>query len=320
MFTSSMKMLKTEMTYKGLYEQGVAALKDAGVPDAELDARLMLEYVCHTDRNTLYAHGDTPVSEVMCEMFDRLTERRALRIPLQHLLGTQEFMGLTFVVDENVLIPRQDTECLVEEALIDTADGDRVLDLCTGSGCILLSIMNYKNDIEGVGTDISPAALKVAKLNAERLGADRAGASWNGKLPVFVESDLFGQLSDRLSMLGTQASDTHTSSVLGAPPQFDLIVSNPPYIRTDVIETLEPEVKDHEPRCALDGGADGLVFYRRIIVDAPAFLRQGGRLMLEIGYDQGEAVSSLMEASGFSEVKVVKDFAGNDRVVKAKYR
>lgn len=328
MFTSSMKMLKTEMTYKGLYEQGVAALKDAGVPDAELDARLMLEYVCHTDRNTLYAHGDMPVSEVMCEMFDRLTERRALRIPLQHLLGTQEFMGLTFVVDENVLIPRQDTECLVEEALIDTADGDRVLDLCTGSGCILLSIMNYKNDIEGVGTDISPAALKVAKLNAERLGAAAmpggagGGAGLHGNSPIFVESDLFEGLAEQLSesqdssaqsnLLNAQASD-----IPGAP-QFDLIVSNPPYIRTEVIETLEPEVKDHEPRCALDGGSDGLVFYRRIIADAPAFLRQGGRLMLEIGYDQGEAVSSLMEASGFSEVKVVKDLAGLDRVVRGR--
>ncbi len=288
--------------YKELYEQGVAALRDAGVPDAELDARLLLEYVCHTDRNTLYAHGDMPVSEIMCEMYDRLTERRALRIPLQHLLGTQEFMGLTFVVNENVLIPRQDTECLVEEALIDTADGDRVLDLCTGSGCILLSIMHYKNDIEGVGTDISPAALQVARLNAERLE----------KSATFVESDLFEQLS---TGLGAQASDTSD-----AIPQFDLIVSNPPYIRSDVIETLEPEVKDHEPRCALDGGSDGLVFYRRIIADAPAFLRKGGRLMLEIGYDQGEAVAALMEAAGFDEVKIVKDFAGNDRVVRSIYR
>ena len=199
--------------------------------------------------------------------------------------------------------------------------------------------MNYKNDIEGVGTDISPAALKVAKLNAERLGvaipgaarhdvagpgaamsgvagpggampgAEKADAGWHDKAPIFVESDLFEGLAEQLSM----------SRDSGAQ-QFDLIVSNPPYIRSDVIETLEPEVKDHEPRCALDGGSDGLVFYRRIIVDAPAFLRQGGRLMLEIGYDQGEAVSSLMEASGFSEVKVVKDLAGLDRVVKAKYR
>ncbi len=279
----------TSIVYRELYEQGVAALRDTGVPDAELDARLLLEYVCHTDRNTLYAHGDLPVSDIMCEMYRQLTGKRAQRIPLQHLLGTQEFMGLTFVVNEHVLIPRQDTECLVEEAMLVTADGDRVLDLCTGSGCILLSIMNYKNEIEGVGLDLSKEALDVARLNAERLG----------KQALFIESDLFGQLPEQL------------------PEQrFDVIVSNPPYIRSDVIKTLEPEVREHEPLSALDGGEDGLVFYRRIIKEAPAYIRKGGNLLMEIGYDQGEAVSSLMEAAGFNDVAVVKDLAGLDRVVR----
>lgn len=271
--------------YKEVYDRGVQTLQSAGVADAGLDARLLLEFVCHTDRNTLYAHADMPVSDYARELYEQLIRRRAQRIPLQHLLGTQEFMGLSFVVNEHVLIPRQDTECLVEEAMICTMDGDRVLDLCTGSGCILLSIMCYKNEIEGVGTDISNEALQIARLNAERLE----------KPALFVNCDLFGQLPEE---------------------PFDIIVSNPPYIRSDVIETLAPEVKDHEPRGALDGGSDGLVFYKRILKDAPRYIRRGGTVLLEIGYDQGEAVSSMMKEAGFDNVETVKDLAGNDRVVK----
>ncbi|MBO4901228.1 MAG: peptide chain release factor N(5)-glutamine methyltransferase [Lachnospiraceae bacterium] len=272
-------------TYRALYTWGAESLQSAGVPDAEPDARLLLEYVCHTDRNTLYAHGDLPVGSEMGELYERLIGRRMKRVPLQHILGTQEFMGLSFVVNEHVLIPRQDSECLVEEAMLFVKDGDRVLDLCTGSGCILLSIMCYKNGIEGVGTDLSKEALEIARLNAEKLE----------KPALFIESDLFGQLEEK---------------------PFHAIVSNPPYIRTDVIPTLEPEVKDHEPFCALDGGSDGLVFYRKIIATAPQFLLPGGMLLLEIGYDQGEAVSGLMRENGFGDVTVVQDLTGNDRVVR----
>ncbi|MBR6451374.1 MAG: peptide chain release factor N(5)-glutamine methyltransferase [Lachnospiraceae bacterium] len=277
-----------DKTYQDTYAWGVKALQDAGIAEAELDARLLLEHVCGTDRNTLYAHGDRIVETTQGELYASLIGRRAERVPLQYILGEQEFMGLSFLVNESVLIPRQDTECLVEEAMISVMDGDRVLDLCTGSGCILLSIMCYKNDIEGVGTDISKAALEVARRNAQTLG----------KPALFIESDLFGQVPSE---------------------PFDVIVSNPPYIPSRVIDTLQAEVKDHEPRGALDGGEDGLVFYRKIIADAPQHLKRGGRIFLEIGFDQGADVSRLLTDGGFTDVRIVKDFAGLDRVATAHY-
>ena len=277
-----------DKTYQDTYAWGAKALQDAGIAEAELDARLLLEHVCGTDRNTLYAHGDRIVETTQGELYASLIGRRAERVPLQYILGEQEFMGLSFLVNESVLIPRQDTECLVEEAMISVMDGDRVLDLCTGSGCILLSIMCYKNDIEGVGTDISKAALEVARRNAQTLG----------KPALFIESDLFGQVPSE---------------------PFDVIVSNPPYIPSRVIDTLQAEVKDHEPRGALDGGEDGLVFYRKIIADAPQHLKRGGRIFLEIGFDQGADVSRLLTDGGFTDVRIVKDFAGLDRVATAHY-
>ena len=282
------KLIGMDKTYQDTYAWGVKALQDAGIAEAELDARLLLEHVCGTDRNTLYAHGDRIVETTQGELYASLIGRRAERVPLQYILGEQEFMGLSFLVNESVLIPRQDTECLVEEAMISVMDGDRVLDLCTGSGCILLSIMCYKNDIEGVGTDISKAALEVARRNAQTLG----------KPALFIESDLFGQVPSE---------------------PFDVIVSNPPYIPSRVIDTLQAEVKDHEPRGALDGGEDGLVFYRKIIADAPQHLKRGGRIFLEIGFDQGADVSRLLTDGGFTDVRIVKDFAGLDRVATAHY-
>ena len=277
-----------DKTYQDTYAWGAKALQDAGIAEAELDARLLLEHVCGADHNTLYAHGDRIVETTQGELYASLIGRRAERVPLQYILGEQEFMGLSFLVNESVLIPRQDTECLVEEAMISVMDGDRVLDLCTGSGCILLSIMCYKNDIEGVGTDISKAALEVARRNAQTLG----------KPALFIESDLFGQVPSE---------------------PFDVIVSNPPYIPSRVIDTLQAEVKDHEPRGALDGGEDGLVFYRKIIADAPQHLKRGGRIFLEIGFDQGADVSRLLTDGGFTDVRIVKDFAGLDRVATAHY-
>lgn len=274
-----------EISYLNLYKEGASALKAAGIAEAELDARLLLEYVMGTDRNYLYVHGDDIVPSGKITEFRELIEKRVKRIPIQHLIGSVGFMGLDFIVNENVLIPRQDTECLVEEALIHAMDGDKILDMCTGSGCILLSIMHYKNDITGVGTDISEEALKVARENAGMLNAR------------FIQGDLYDALSD----------DDKNS--------FDMIVSNPPYIRPDVIETLEPEVKEHEPMLALDGGADGLDFYRRITKGAKDYLKKGGRLLYEIGYDQGREVSEIMEKNGFMDVKVIKDLAGLDRVV-----
>lgn len=171
-------------------------------------------------------------------------------------------------------------------------DGMRILDLCTGSGCILLSLLKYSNECEGVGIDISEEALKTARENAEKLGLDA----------VFLAGDLFGPLADFVS--------ERTPDRL-----FDMVVSNPPYIETAVIDTLMPEVRDHEPFCALDGGADGLQFYRRILAEAPAHMRRGAVLLFEIGCGQGEAVARLMQEAGFVQVEVLQDYAGLDRVV-----
>lgn len=287
------------MTYREAYEQGKAALASAGVGEAALDARLLLEFVCGTDRNTLLVHGDMQLTEEQYLCYERLIAKRAERIPLQQLTGSQSFMGLEFAVNENVLIPRQDTEILVEEALKELHDGMRVLDMCTGSGCILISLLYYSNQCTGIGADISGEALRLARQNAERLLAGRTSvveteAGVQEVFPAgFVHSDLFERVEG----------------------QFDLIVSNPPYICTQVIETLAPEVRDHEPRLALDGAADGLVFYRRIVAESSRFLKRGGTLLFEIGFDQGLAVKELMEQAGYLGVHVTQDYAGLDRVV-----
>lgn len=272
------------MNYREAYETGKGALAAAGIEEAELDARLLLEEICGTDRNTLLVHGDRNVTEEELAQYKEMLEKRSAHIPLQQIIGRQSFMGLDFYVDENVLIPRQDTELLVEEALQELHDGMRILDMCTGSGCILLSLLKYSNDCEGIGADISEEALKVAERNRVQLGLEKA---------AFIRSDLFEAVEGK----------------------FDLLVSNPPYICSDVIDTLMPEVREHEPRQALDGSADGLHFYRRILADCRAYLKPGGMLLFEIGYDQGEAVKRLMEENGFLEVEVKKDYGGLDRVV-----
>lgn len=272
------------MIYRKLYETGKEQLMQAGVEEAALDARLLLEYVCHTARNDLLVHGDREVADREQERYCSLIRKRSERIPLQHLTGVQEFMGLEFLVNEHVLIPRQDTEILVEEVMKHLHDGFRVLDMCTGSGCILLSLLHYSNHCSGVGADISEEALKVAKRNAEKLQKQQAD---------FVQSDLFSNVEGK----------------------FEIIVSNPPYIRSDVIPTLMEEVRLHEPLTALDGMEDGLYFYRKIIGQSRTHLCGGGQLFFEIGYDQKEAVTGLMEAAGFKNVTAVRDFAGLDRVV-----
>ena len=274
------------MTYQELYEKGRDKLAIAGIDEADLDARLLLEHVCGTNRNDLLVHGDREVTEEEQTAYLNALERRGSRIPLQQIIGKQEFMGLEFTVNEHVLIPRQDTEILVEEVLRELQDGMRVLDMCTGSGCILLSLLHYNNWCEGVGVDISPEALEAARGNMAALLEPE-------KKCEFLESDLFEKVEGI----------------------FDFIVSNPPYIRSSVIDTLMPEVRDHEPRFALDGHEDGLYFYRRIVEGSSAHLAGGGRLYFEIGYDQAEAVKALMEAAGFAGVTVVKDYAGMDRVV-----
>ena len=271
------------MTYRELFEYGKKQLEDAGIEEAALDARLLLEYICHTDRNALLVHGDSVRSDLEEQFYRMVIEKRAQRIPLQHITGQQEFMGLTFKVNEHVLIPRQDTEILVEEAMRYLSDGMRILDICTGSGCILLSLLKYSNECEGLGVDISDDALAVARENAQNLGLETE----------FRHSDLLEKVEGK----------------------FDMIVSNPPYIETAVIDTLMPEVREHEPMLALDGREDGLYFYRRIVEQCTSYMTRGARLFFEIGYDQGEAVKDMMIHKGFCEVEIIKDYAGLDRVV-----
>lgn len=307
------------MTYRELYETGKGALAVAEVAEAQLDARLLLEFVCNTDRNTLLVHGDREVSPEEEACYRSLIEKRADRIPLQQLTGLQDFMGLEFCVDENVLIPRQDTEILVEEVMQRLHDGMRVLDMCTGSGCILISLLRYSNNCTGVGADISEKALEVARKNADRLlGTDaqrgeKAGAQAQEEIPDM--SAAWGSVVQPESEGLGSIAFVQGNLFKNVQGQFDVIVSNPPYIRTDVIETLMPEVRDHEPRLALDGSGDGLWFYREIVKESRSYLKKGGMLFFEIGFDQGQAVSRLLEEAGFLEVQVVKDYGGLDRVV-----
>lgn len=278
------------MKYRELYDYGVSILTQEQLAEASLDARLLLEYVCHTSQTTLLAHGDREVDAKEEENYKALLEKRRKHIPLQHLTGEQMFMGLRFVVNEHVLVPRQDTEILVEEAMRELHDGMSVLDMCTGSGCILLSLLQYSNDCRGVGVDISPKALLVAQENAKLLGI----------AAEFREGNLF--------------------SALMPQEKFDLLISNPPYIESEVIPTLMEEVRCHEPQGALDGGSDGLDFYRRISLEAKPYLYRGARIFLEIGCNQAEAVSGILIKEGYQDIEVVKDFAGLDRVVKCSFR
>lgn len=289
------------MTLRDLARLGEQNLTAAGVPDAKHDAMVLLldsfgitksDYVLHGETDLIGTAPGTKPSFVKdlaasLEKYREGIRRRSEREPLQQILGTAPFMGFEFSVDENVLVPRGDTEVLVETVIGDLqgqTPGLTCLDLCTGSGCIGISLAKLAG-MEVTLSDISEAALAVAYKNASVLAPQCS----------LVQSDLFENI----------------------PQQFDLIVSNPPYIRDDVIETLDPEVRAYEPRTALSGGADGLSFYRRIAADAPAHLRENGRLYLEIGFDQGKDVSRILTENGFTDVKVHKDYCGNDRVVSA---
>ena len=270
------------MTLSGLLREGREALQAAGIPEWDLDAWYLLEYAAHCTRNEYFLRPEKEVLPQEKQLYRTLIRKRSAHIPLQYLTGSQEFMGLSFFVDENVLIPRQDTEILVEEALRALGSGMRVLDVCTGSGCILLSLLKLCAGLEGTGTDLSEKALQVAGENARRLGVEAS----------FVQGDLFEPVSGK----------------------YDCIVSNPPYIASREVDALMEEVRDHEPRMALDGGEDGLYFYRKIAVQSPKYLNDRGRIFLGIGFDQGEAVAGLL-APAFDEVRIVQDLAGLDRVV-----
>lgn len=275
------------MKYADCYREAVRLLENNGVKEAGLDARLLLEYVCGTDRNTLLAHPEREVSDEDEARFRELLERRCKREPLQYITNEQEFMGLKFETAPDTLIPRQDTETLVEEAMKEVHDGMEILDLCCGTGCILLSLLKYSNDCSGTGVDLDEKSIELAARNAERLGLKAD----------FRVSNLFENVEGK----------------------YDLIVSNPPYIPSAVIGTLEPEVKDYEPRRALDGGTDGLDFYKVLASRCKEYLKRGGYIFFEIGYDQKDAVLELLNKEGYKDVLCIKDLAGFDRVVKAWY-
>lgn len=272
-------------TYKELLLTAREFLKKNGIADADLDAWYLLTHVFGINRADFFMHGDEAASKDKTLHYNELVNKRASHIPLQYLTGTQEFMGLEFEVNENVLIPRQDTELLVEEILKICKDKS-VLDVCTGSGCIIISLYKLGSIKNAVGTDISQKALQVANINAKKNNAD----------VKFIQSDLF-------------------EKVVG---NYDIIVSNPPYIRTGELISLMPEVKDHEPRQALEAGLSGLIFYERIINNLDRYLNSGGYVFFEIGYDQGEAVKGILLEAGFIDIHVKKDFNDLDRIVYAR--
>lgn len=301
------------MTYRSALEYGRQYLEEKEIADASVDAWYLLEFSCGLDRTRYLLRMMDPMPEEEASRYQRLLEKRGSRIPLQHITGVQEFMGFPFQVNEQVLIPRQETELLVETALKELKPGMRVLDLCTGSGCILISLLKLCPGLAGIGLDISPEALEVARQNGDALGVSAE----------FLESDLFQcfrQNEERCQEKGkTSAVRTFPEGKLPEEQRYDLIVSNPPYIAAAVIGELEEEVRLHDPRKALDGGPDGLCFYRRIVAECLDYLKPSGWLMFEIGHDQGQSVSAMMEKD-FTEIRVIQDLAGLDRVVAGRRR
>lgn len=282
------------LTLDDLLREGAEILSRAQVPDGELDARRLLLEAFHMDQVHFLMERMKPAEEPEARnAYRQMIRRRAEREPLQYILGCQEFMGLEFEVNRHVLIPRQDTETLVELVLKEQQDKRKtVVDLCTGSGCIAISLAAIGGYASVTATDLSPEALQVAERNAGRLLE-----GWHSRFTL-RQGDLFDALEP------------------GA--RYDILVSNPPYIPEDVIGGLQPEVRDYEPILALNGSADGLEFYRRIAEEGKQWLNPGGAVYLEIGFDQGKAVSSLLRNHGFQNIEVFKDLPGHDRAVRAR--
>ena len=285
------------MNGREILHMGERRLAKAGVPEARINAWYLFAFCFGKvdregqrhpmERSEFFLREEEEMSDKTCGEYREMLEKRSRRIPLEYLTNETEFMGLPFYVNEHVLIPRQDTECLVEEVLR-VSEGKEVLDLCCGSGCIGISLAALGRCKSVMLADISEEALYVSRKNARK----------NRVSVEIVQSDLFSRIR------GT----------------FDIIVSNPPYIPTKDLEQLMPEVRDFEPRLALDGAEDGLLFYRHIIRESHCFLKKGGSLYFEIGYHQGKAVSALMEQAGLTEVRVKKDLAGLDRIVQGTLR
>lgn len=277
------------MTPQQLIRQTAALFDQAGVPDPMVDSSLLLSFVTGMSPLSLRLDRDTELSPDALSRFESLRDRRLARVPLQYLTHEQPFMRHTFYVDERVLIPRPETELLCERAIVAlsacSSSVPTALDLCCGSGCIAVSMALAVPSAQVDAADLSPDALSVSRLNAERLGANVA----------FYQGDLFSAVGDA---------------------RYDVIISNPPYIPAAECPSLQAEVLQ-EPVMALDGGADGLDFYRRIAVESPAHLREGGRIFLEVGYDQADQVAAMLRLARFRETSVHQDYQGISRMVEA---
>ncbi len=292
---------------KEMLTMGEKQLMDSDIADATRDCKILYCYMMDIPFSKIILEYQEVLQDRLCDKYFELIDRRSKGEPVQYIMGSQEFMGLEFIVNENVLIPRQDTETLVEDVLeiINTGtlrgedmDVKRkewdILDLCTGSGAIGVSLARIANKVNVTCSDISEGAIKVAKENAQKHGV--------AKSVKFEQGDLFKPFSKHFRK-----------------QKFDMIISNPPYIKSSVIPTLQKEVCEHEPLSALDGGESGLDFYERIVSGVGSHLRKSGVLLLEIGHDQGEAVSGLLSRNGeFTSIRVLKDLANRDRIVFAK--
>lgn len=267
--------------------EGSQVLRTAGVPESRREAGSLLAHVIQKDRTFLISRAEEKLDSKALHDFREVVERRASGEPLQYITGHQDFYGRAFRVTPDVLIPRPETELLVESAL-GLMNGSRFCDVGTGSGCIAVTLLCERSNSRGIGVDVSPAALVVAKENAIAQGVDQR--------IDFVVSDCFDSLPQ-------------------GSPSFDLIVSNPPYVAAAVVAGLQREVKDHEPIVALTPGTDGLSIIRRLITEAPQFLGKDGHLLLEIGFDQGESVSELVEGSKFHLLEIRPDLQGFPRIV-----
>ena len=301
------------MTCSEAYRKGIDILRNAGNDAPANDAGVLLCYAAGCSRTYLYAHGDSVLEQHAERLYFELLKKRSAGYPLQYITGEQEFMSLVFEVTPDVLIPRQETELLVETVIdhcrhrIPGGEGVNmgeeaqasgktqagqghsieILDMCTGSGCIAVSLARYLPDCFVTAVDIMPEALEVAERNAKR-------HSVSGRVSL-IQSDLFASIPEK---------------------KYDVIVSNPPYVKSEDIGKLQPEVKFFEPPAALDGGSDGLSFYRELIRKSPGYLHAGGMLAFETGYDQAQLVAGLMTSGGrFSDIRIYKDLSGIDRVV-----
>lgn len=285
------------ITFGEILDVGIKRLKQANIADASIDAERLLMYLMNENRTFIYLHRNDGTDENHADAYFELIDRRAEGEPLQYIVGEQEFMGLSFNVNEAVLIPRQDTETLVETALSfakNKKGSISILDMCCGSGAIAISMAYFLPKSKLTACDISEAALNVARSNAKKNGVE--------KKINFIESDLYMPVQKKKPM----------------KDKFDMILCNPPYIPSYVIPTLQREIKDHEPVAALDGGEDGLDFYRKMVTDSAVHLKKGGYILFEIGHDQADDVAALLEEEGcYKDIFTHKDMARSDRVITA---